>query len=242
MATVTSHPDQKHDRSGKLTTMLMNPLRTPPIYADLLPTEVFISRRTRQIGRYAVFALVLVTVLLGLWYGTEVLRTGVQENERDDVLDRVQSIRAQQARFDDLVGMQRQSAAIQTQLATLMANDLVWSNLTGAVAAAAGDEIDLIGLTAGVPAAGAALPTTPNLIGPPSVKTIGTLTITGVGPDKGVIARYVDALDEVPGLANAFLTNASQGENGVEFTVRVDITAGALDNRYRPSASAGPVR
>ena len=74
MTTVMSHPDHKSDRSEPPTGTQLNPLRTPAIAADLLPVEVFVSRRTRRIGRYATFALVLVTVLLALWYGLEVMR------------------------------------------------------------------------------------------------------------------------------------------------------------------------
>ena len=67
MTAVMSHPDQKPQQfepQTAQTATLLNPLRTPAISADLLPTEVFVSRRTRRIGRYAGFALVMVLVLL----------------------------------------------------------------------------------------------------------------------------------------------------------------------------------
>lgn len=243
MATVMSPPDQKHDQSAPHTTTLMNPLRTPTISADLLPMEVFVSRRTRRIGRYAGFALVLVTVLLTLWYGMEVLRTTSAEDERDATLDSVQSLKRQQARFDELVKTQAQAKAINTQLNALMSNDMLWAQLTAATIAVAPDDVTVDGMTASVPTAGMEATTSKNLIGPPSVKIIGTLIISGVGPRKDVIALYVDALDTVPGLGNAFLTSAAENEKGFQFAVRVDITSAALDNRYKktatPSAGAG---
>jgi Tfp pilus assembly protein PilN len=237
MATVMSHPDQKHDPSDQHTTTLMNPLRTPGIHADLLPMEVFVSRRTQRIGRYATFALVLVTVLLTLWYGLEVIRTTSAETDRDQMLDSVQSLKRQQAKFDQLVKTQAQAKAINAQLAALMSNDMLWSQLTAALLAVAPDDVDISGISATVPAVGTDTATTRNLIGPPTVKVLGSLSINGVGPRKDVVALYVDALDTVPGLANSFLTNATQSERGYEFTVRVDITSAALDNRYKPSAS-----
>jgi len=239
MTAVMSHPDQKPDLAEpQPTTSHLNPLRQPTISADLLPVEVFVSRRTRRIGRYAGFALVVVTVLLALWYGLEIVRTSAAESDRDDTLQNVQSLKRQQSKFDELVKTQNQAKAINAQLATLMSNDLVWSGLTAAMLRVAPDDVEIKGVSATVPAAGADTSTAKNIIGPPTVKIIGTLTLTGVGPRKDVIALYVDGLDTVKGLANAFLTSAAEGDDGFEFAVKVDITSAALDNRYKPSASA----
>jgi Tfp pilus assembly protein PilN len=237
MATVMSHPDQKHDPTDLHTGTLLNPLRTPAISADLLPMEVFVSRRTRRIGRYAGFALVMVTVLLALWYGMEILRTTAAEGDRDATLDSVQGIKRQQAKFDELVKTQAQAKAINAQLNALMANDTQWAQLTTSMIAVVPDDVDLTGITASVPAVDANDTRAANIIGPPSVKVIGSLTINGVGPRKDVIALYVDALDTVPGLANAFLTSAALGEDGFQFAIRVDIASTALDNRYKPNPS-----
>lgn len=241
MTAVMSHPDQKPDQSEQPppppTTGHLNPLRLPTISADLLPVEVFVSRRTRRIGRYAGFALVVVTVLLALWYGLEIVRTAAAESDRDETLENVQSLKRQQSKFDELVKTQNQAKSIKAQLGALMANDMVWSQLTAAMVAVAPDDVEISGITAAVPATGVDATTAKNIIGPPTVKVIGTLNINGVGPRKDVIALYVDALDTVKGLANSFLTSAAEGDNGFEFSVKVDITSGALDNRYKPSAS-----
>lgn len=237
MATVTSHPDRKHDQHNQPAGTVLNPLRTPVIYADLLPMEVFVSRRTRRIGRYTAVALVLVTILLALWYGLEVRRTTAAEIERDGTLQNVQSFKRRQTAFGELVKTQAQAKAINAQLVALMSNDMLWSQLTATMVSVAPDDVAVRGITAAVPAAGVRATDTKNIIGPPTLKIIGSLTINGVGPRKDVIALYVDALDTVPGLANAFLTSAAQGENGFEFSVTVDITSAALDNRYKSSAS-----
>jgi hypothetical protein len=243
MTTVMSHPDQKPDQSGQHTATLLNPLRTPAISADLLPMEVFVSRRTRRIGRYAGFALVVVAVLLALWYGMEILRTTAAQTERDETLESVQGLKRQQTKFDELVKTQTQAKAINAQLTAIMSNDMLWGELVSSMIAVAPDDIELSGVSANVPAAGMTTATNTNIIGPPSVKVLGTLTVNGVGPRKDVIALYVDALDTVPGLGNAFLMSAAEGDEGFEFAVRVDITTAALDNRYKlsasPSAGAG---
>lgn len=267
MTTVTSYPDHKPDPSDHPTTMLMDPLRTPPIYADLLPMEVVVSRQTRRIGRYATFALVLVLVLLALWYGLEIMRTSSAETTRDDTLESVQNLKRQQAGFDELVKTQAEVKAINAQLASLMNNDIVWAQLTAALVAAAPDDVHVVGISAAVPATGVESTATTPIVGPPSVKVIGTFTINGTGPRKDVIALYVDALDTVPGLVNSFLTNAAEkGDSGAspsasatadpgagptpttsatptnddpwEFSITVDISSTALDNRYKPSAGA----
>ena len=237
MATVTSQPDHKPHQSDQNTAAVLNPLRLPTISADLLPVEVFVSRRTRQVGRYAGFALVVFTVLLALWFGLEVLRTTAAEDDRDGTLDTVQDLKRQQTKFDEMVKTQDQAKAINTQLTALMSNDMLWSQLTASMVTAAPDDVDISGISAAVPAAGVDTTTVTNIIGPPSVKVIGTLTVNGIGARKDVIALYVDALDDIKGLANAFLTSATEGEEGFEFSVRADITSAALENRYRPSAS-----
>jgi hypothetical protein len=118
-----------------------------------------------------------------------------------------------------------------------MSNDMLWSQLTSTMVSVAPDDVVVRGISAAVPAAGVQATNAKNIIGPPTVKIIGSLTVNGVGPRKDIVALYVDALDTVPGLANAFLTSAAQSESGFEFSVTVDITSAALDNRYRPSAS-----
>ncbi|GAA0928531.1 PilN domain-containing protein [Virgisporangium aurantiacum] len=238
MTAVMSQPDQKPDQASQHTATLLNPLRTPTISADLLPTEVFVSRRTRRIGRYAGFALVMVTVLLALWYGMEILRTTAAETDRDETLDTVQGLKRQQTRYDELVKTQATAKAINAQLVALMSNDMLWAKLTRSMVSVVPDDVEIGAISAAVPAAGVDTAVTKTLIGPPTVKIIGSLTVNGIGDDKEVIALYVDALDTVPGLANAFLTSATQGDKGFEFAVRVDITSAALDNRYKASASA----
>ena len=65
------------------------------------------------------------------------------------------------------------------------------------------------------------------------------MTITGTGRDKSEVAAYVDALGAVPGLADPYLTNATEADRSVQFVVRVGVVKAALGSRYAPKTSKG---
>jgi hypothetical protein len=64
------------------------------------------------------------------------------------------------------------------------------------------------------------------------VTSIGTITLTGSGPDKPSIAKYVDNLGKLTMVANPYLTTATQAEANVTFSITLNITSKALCGRY----------
>jgi Tfp pilus assembly protein PilN len=207
--------------------------RLLPIRADLLPQEVIDSRRARKVRRSMVAALVTLVLVLAAWYGAAVYQTSIARSGLAGAESEVQLLQQKQHRYDELVNVQAESGAIKAELGMLMANDLQWSHLVTAVLAATPDGVqvgDVTGdLTAGVTTTGAPAVQLPNTTG----KTIvGHITVIGHATSKAAAARYVDALAQVPGLGNPFVTSAMPPGGAVDFTVRVDITNVILGGRF----------
>jgi hypothetical protein len=235
MATVTSS-------LVKETVAIGNPLRVPPIAADLMPVEVFQSRRNKRVARLVVLAVIGFTLLLGAWYGGELVRTAEQQADLDSARESVQDLTDRQKKYDDLVRIQNETAAIKAQLAVLMAGDIQWTNLIMSVLRAAPAGISLTDFAATVNSdSAAAAGSARELPSGAAGATVGTVTINGSGPSKEHVAQYVDALGAISGVANPFLTSAATVKGRVGFSITVDVTAAALDSRHVTRNNTGKV-
>ena len=72
----------------------------------------------------------------------------------------------------------------------------------------------------------------PELPSATTEKKVGTLTVTGTGTSKAVIAAYVDALAKLSRVANPLLGEVTLQETGWQYSIRLDITKSALGGRY----------
>jgi hypothetical protein len=146
--------------------------------------------------------------------------------------------RAQRA-YGQVVDVQNDTAMLSKQLRTAMAKDLDWAALL--------DQLRSVGDTAGVTvggingvlkddstaAAGTTLPSTN------ASQPIGSVVVTGTGPDKRAVAAYVDALDKQSVLANPYVTNVTTVDDKVTWTLQVDITQAALCGRFGDKCETG---
>ncbi len=212
-------------------------LRIPTIAANLLPAEIVDARRSRKVRRAVCAGLAGVVLALAGWFVFAVYQTSAA---RDDLANRqaeAQVLTRQQHAYADLVNTQAQSQAIQAQLHELFADDMDWASLITHVRDAAPNSVTISTLTASggddkaskVPAGSAT----------PDPDQVGTLTISGTGPNKAAVAAYVDNLARVPGLSNAYLNSANTSPNGVDYRIRVDIVKAALGGRYSSPAPKG---
>jgi hypothetical protein len=213
--------------------------RVPPTAANLLPVEIIESRRLRKVRRLVLSALAVFALLLGAWFGQASYQTSQARQSLRAAESDVQRLTRQQGAFATVVAVQAESQAIRKQLAVLLANDLRWARLFSSLRKAAPAEVRLTAaygsLASGATgAASGGGSTAPQLPGATGDKPIGTFTVTGSGATKTAVAAYVDALGNLPGLANPFLGDANEQDGTVQFTVRLDITSAALGGRYTP--------
>jgi hypothetical protein len=210
-------------------------LRVLTISADLLPGEIVAARRARRARTVVLATLVLAVALLGGWYGYAHHQVRLAGADLADITGEATALQRGQNRYQDVVDVQNQTKTIAKQLNTLLADDLPWASLlttvrdtgTSSGVAVQGVIGALNRTTNGAaPAASGTLPTASG------VTTIGTLTVTGTGPDKPSIAKYVDALGGLTTVANPYLTNATQNNGAVTFSITLDITAAARCGRF----------
>jgi len=219
-------------------TPALDPLRLLPISANLLPQEVIDLRRTRKVR--AAVAVVLAALLLAVvgWDVQTRQQTASARSDLKQMQQRDLALRNQTAAFAPLVQVQAQAAALGGQLQSLTTGDLPWYKLIPSVRAVAAKypstSFGAISgvLNTGVPASATALPSTS------ASKTIGSLTISCMAPDKSTIAAIVDTLGTVPGLANVYLNSASQATGGAyQCAISADITAAVLGGRFAAPAT-----
>ena len=219
-----------------------DPLRPVLIAASLLPVEVVDARRARRVRRLVLWALVLLTLAIGGWYGLSRYQTSMANDELVAAEDDAARLTQQQREFADVVRTQSESQAISSQLTTLLADDVRWSTLLASLRTAAPQGVELTGVAARLAEAdraGGAAPENAAALGAPAAETIGTIDITGEAGTKPQIAAYVDALSAVPGVADPYLQSANKQDSRFSFTIQLEITKETLGGRYTPKRMTG---
>jgi len=229
------------------TLMPLDPALSPQrvsrvltISADLLPDEIVAGRRARRTRGWVLVALMLVLVGMGGWYALAEQELRDATDELTAVSDDATALQRRQADFAPVVNVQAETTTITKQLSTLLANDLPWATLT--------DTLRDTGTTAGVTVSGMsgtlhdAQSGAAGAVSLPSTSgsaTIGTVTVTGTAPDKPSVAKYVDSLSGMTLVANPYLTSVAETDGKVQFSLTVDVTAGALCGRFTTACKTG---
>jgi Tfp pilus assembly protein PilN len=216
-------------------------LRVPAIAANLLPREIVDSRRDRKVRRVVLAALAAFVAVLVAWYGLMSYQTSAARKTLASAEQDSQTTLRQQRAFADVIGVRAQSAVITGQLTALLATDLRWPALLTAVAQVAPAGVELTGVTGALTpttgvAVGAAVIQLPNTSG---ARPVGTLTITGLALSAPAVAAYVDAVGKVKGLGNPMLGDMVLEDGQLKFSVRLDITSGAVGGGRYPATGSG---
>jgi Tfp pilus assembly protein PilN len=217
------------------STPLERSLRMLPISANLLPPEVSGSRRTRKIRLVAISAVAALLAMVGAGYGLARYQTAAAEADVVAAQDQTARLRIQQNSFKELGTVQRNSAAIEAELAALMKNDQNWADVVAGLQAAlpAKTTLTVVNVSAngeekaGAPAAAAPPNTSGQVI-------MGTVRLSGEAPDKAAIAEYMTNLHSAKGIANALLRSAVLDETTghYAFTVDADATTKVASTRF----------
>jgi Tfp pilus assembly protein PilN len=211
------------------------PLRVLPIAADLLPAEIVQLRRDRRVRGAVLAGLALFALLIAGWYGLARYQTAAEHSTLATAEADAQRLVAEQHRYAEVVSVQAESAAITTQLSTLMDRDLSWSKLVGALHGRAPSGVAVTGVSGAITTttvAGAQVNASGGLPDATGKQLVGTLVVTGTAADHGALAAYLDALDTTSGVGNTSLSGVVAQEGALQFTVQLDITAGSLGGRY----------
>jgi Tfp pilus assembly protein PilN len=232
------------------TLMPLDPATSPQraarvlsIAAHLLPDEVIAGRRAKKVRGWVIIVLGVVTVLLGSWYAVVTLQARDAENDLKGVALEQTVLQRKQTEFQLLTDTRKDIAAIDSRLATLLADDLRWSTVLNTLRTTGVDSAIDVTAVAGAlssSASGGGTASTDRLPTAKAETIVGTLTVTGEAPDKNSVARYVEDLDKADLFANPYLTNAAEAENTVQFSLSVDMTGAALGGRFSPTTAPAP--
>jgi Tfp pilus assembly protein PilN len=217
-----------------------DPTNFVSVRANLLPEEVVAARSARRLRRRVISGLVTVLVLLSSGYAYSRWQTHRARTELAAVQADAAALHRKQQQYAPLVEAQTRSAQIESTLRTLMRTDVPWTallNSLGSTAIASRVVLDSVaanldsGSGSGAPGGGS------GALNHTGREQIGTLTITGKAPDAGAVARYVDALATVHGLAAPLPADVSAAKDAVTFSLNVIITADAYGGRYAQGAT-----
>jgi len=235
------------------TLMPLDPATSPQrvsrvltISAHLLPEEIVAARRARRTRAWVLVILVLVVALLAGWYLYAAQQKKDADKEQQGLAAKVTTLqRNLNENYTDVITVQSQTTTLDTQLKTVLANDLPWATLLDTLFGAATDaDVQLTGITGSLTAIGAngsavasgagnALPSASK------AATIGSLTLTGTAPDKPSVAAFVVRLGKLSTIANPYLTSAAETDKGVQYSLQVDITAAAECGRFTTACKTG---
>ncbi|MEV4277837.1 PilN domain-containing protein [Actinoplanes xinjiangensis] len=206
------------------------------IRADLLPPEIRDGRRSRRIRSLIVVVVLLVVAAVGAWYWQTTVAKEAADQEYEATFQDLTDTRADQKtdEFRALVDYQDGGELLKTELTTVLADDLSWTNLINLIRDNARKEkVTLTDLNAGLAetAEGAA----------DNSGVVGSLNISGTAKDKRVIANFVNRLGSLDHVTNPFVTSANKDKvlNIYSFTVTVTITDKALCGRFTTKCPSG---
>lgn len=216
--------------------------RIPMISARLLPDEIRAARKARRALVLAVVMVVVVAVLCAAWFTLAYRDKEDARRDLDAATTTVTDLQRKQQEFSPTVRVQSEITTLDGQLKAAMATDLDWSALLTTVRGAgtpSGIRVD--GVNGRLSDAdGGGTPAANTLPNTSKTTAIGTLTVTGSGPDKQAVAAYVDALARETTVANPYITSVAKAEKaGVTFSLTVDITQTALCGRFTDPCEKG---
>lgn len=226
--TVAPPPEVKVDR---------DPMRILSITANLLPVEITDARRENKVRWIAVGLIVVVAAGLGYWDFAARQNTSDAQSTLTKTQQQVASIKQSQEQYKDLSTAKSGAAAIDAELAKLMATDVAWYELVPSLRAAAQSAgVTISNISATLQTAGTAT-TTSGAGG--AATSVGNIQMVGSSPDKTKAAAFLDALAKVPGLSTPTLGGLTSQSGAYQFTTTVTFTSSLFKGRFTPATTTG---
>lgn len=207
---------------------------------NLLPPEVRAARGLRNLKRWLAIALVLVLVLCTAVFALAKLSQVAADNELTAAQAETQRLQKEQQKYAEVP---RVLGALQnaTTARTLgMATDVSWASYYAAVTAVLPPDVSISSLVVTTQNSSGAAPAA----NPLQVPSVGQIQFTGRSTTVPNTAAWLDALNGIPGFANAWASNAaiSQSQNKTIYynvSVTVQVTPEAYTHRFDQTKKVG---
>lgn len=203
---------------------------------DLLPHEV---RSVRALGRAKVrlgFSLVVVLLLAVLAFGYASFMEKQANEELATVTARVQDLEAEQAEYAEVPQVKSQVEMVKTARVFGTSTEVMWSEYLRAVEAVAPAGWTIRALSTTMPSPVEAPVMAMN---PLAAASVGSLSFTGRASTLPDIAAWTDALETIPGFADAYFSAAEITEEAGVIFYDVTATVQVNDRAYALRFLAG---
>lgn len=206
---------------------------------NLLPPEVRSARALRAVKVWLALVVVAALVLIGLAYGYATIEEGAAQSDLDRANADTQDLHTEQRTYADVPVVLGQLQTLEAARILGSSTEVMWEDYVGAVSAVTppGVTIESIGY-------GGANPMTSADVADVLVEdSMGVITFAGRAPTTLETAAWMDALDSIPGLSNAWIsTEEIDGTDTVSYykiTGRVNVTSAALALRFLAPVAGG---
>jgi len=201
---------------------------------NLLPPAVRAGRALSRTKRLLAYVLVAVVLLIGVGVVGAIQVLGSENHRRDQAQAESVRLTQAQAQYAEAPRVLGQVSALESARQQGFATDVTWTPYLNAIYSVLpeGTQLITVGFTGLTPSLVAPLPTDP--LQAPSVTQI---SFTGQSATLIDTAGWIDALNGVPGFADAWVSSATRGESEdgtiyYSVTSTVQVTAGAFSGRY----------
>jgi hypothetical protein len=213
------------------------------IAVDLTPGEVVQARHVKVHKRLIGLALlVLLALVVGVVLVVQDAKSTAQ-GSYDNAQLRTTQLTAETQQFTVLTTMQRVIDQTTAQTATLMGQDVDFVNLMARIRAALPPELELgtatVIMSPPVQAPVAAEGTTPTPVPVPTgPQIIGSVTLSGTGGKIRQVSPFVSVLNHLRGVVDVIPTSIGKTDDGIQFTLTLNITDELYTHRYDTAPSA----
>ena len=176
---------------------------------NLLPPELREQQAIRRNTSFVVTIGVAVLALIGLIYLLQLQRLSQAHSDLADQRDRNTRLENQIDALSQFADLQAELAAKQELLASILVNEVSWSNALRDVSMVIPDASYLTNMTGQITATTGKAANEPTG-GTPETKLIGNMSFAGVASQTGTIATWITRLEEVQGWVNVWVNSAQE--------------------------------
>lgn len=240
MTATVSAPPTKGGKAQKQKQKVRGPAVIGLPQVNLLPPEVRAARGLKVVKRWLVVSLVVLLVVLAGVFVWAVMDRATAQEELARAQEETARLQAEEREYAEVPLVLRALEDTTTARELGMSTEVTWKPYLDAITAVlpADVSIESLALMSGTPMTAAPAPSGP--LEEPSLARLTFAGRTGTLPDA---AALMDALDSIPGFADAWVSSAAvEGAEGVTYYVinaTVQVTDAARAERFAAEAVEG---
>jgi Tfp pilus assembly protein PilN len=205
------------------------------VRVNLLPGEIRERQRVRRRGGAVAVVGVLVLAALGAFYFLQQMRLNDLERDLAEQQAENDRLRGEIAELQEFDQQQRELAASEDLLNTLLADEVRWSGVLRDISLVIPGQTWLTTLNAQITQEAEA--TTQPAEGPSGL--IGQISFNGFGLSHRAVALWLTRLEDVEGFANPWVSTSQKTEIGLQEVVQFTSTTDLSDQVLARSQGGG---